>query len=34
MKQIKSENRNRMADEPQEHSIPLATTKILVLIKK
>jgi len=33
IKQVKSENRNRMADETPDHILRLATTKIWVLLK-
>jgi len=34
MKQVKSKNRNRMADETPDHSFRLVTTNILVLLKE
>jgi len=34
LKQVKGKNRNRMADETPDHSLRLASTNILVLLKE
>ena len=34
MKQVKSENRNRMADETPDHSLRIATNDTFVLLKE